>query len=169
MLYFLSILLLNISSSCIGTLKSIYTAKQAGKITYLLVLIDATVYSLVLKSFSSEGSLAVIAFIIGKLIGAILADVFEQKVAIGMNDVYIYVSEYDQMLAAQKQLFEDGFSTTASIGLVDENKERYQLNVHVARRHMKKLNASLKQAGIEKPTMAIKELKSVSGKIAKRV
>lgn len=168
-MYFLSILLLNISSSCIGTLKSIYTAKQAGKITYLLVLIDATVYSLVLKSFSSDGTLAVIAFIIGKLLGTILADIFERKIAIGINDVTIYVSEYDQMMAAQKQLFTDGFSTTASIGMVDEDKQRYQLNVHVARKNMKELIGSLKKAGVEKPTMTIQELKSVSGKIAKRI
>ncbi len=167
--YFLSILFLNIFSSCLGTLKSIYTAKQAGNITYLLVLIDATVYSLVLKSFSSEGSLSIIAFIIGKLVGTVLADVLEKKIAIGINDVYIYVSSYDQMLAAQRQLFADGFSTTASIGLVDEYKHRHQLHVHVARKNMSGLLESLNKAGIENPTMTIKELKSVSGKIAKRI
>ena len=69
--YFSSILLLNIISSCIGTLKQIYTSKQAGKITYLMVLIDAIVYSLVLKSFSSEGIAAIIAYVIGKLVGAV--------------------------------------------------------------------------------------------------
>jgi uncharacterized protein YebE (UPF0316 family) len=169
LVYFGAILCLNIFSSCIGTLKSIYTAKQAGKITYLMVMLDATVYSLVLKSFASDGSLAVVAFIIGKLFGTVLADMFEKKIAIGINNVCVYIGSYDQTIIAQRQLIEDGFSTTISVDMVNENKKRFSLNIHVARKNMKDLMQSLQKVGIIEPTMTIQELKTVSGKIAERI
>lgn len=167
--YFSSILLLNIISSCIGTLKQIYTSKQAGKITYIMVLIDAIVYSLVLKSFSSEGVAAIMAYVIGKLIGAVMADVVEKKIAIGINDIDLYVGEYEEMIGLQKTLMENGYSTTANVGLINDVSPRYYLNVQVARKDMNNFMKLLNGTGITDPTMTVQELKKVSGKIAKRV
>lgn len=166
---FLSILFLNIFSSCLGNLKTIFMAKQVGKTTYYLVLVDALVYSLVLKSFTSSGVGAIIAYVLGKFIGAIIADVVEGKMAIGIYDIRLFVSTQEKMYELQEMLLEKGFSSTANIGMLNNLKVRCSLNVQIARKDMNLFMDTVKSAGIEEPTMIIQEVKKVSGKITKRI
>lgn len=167
--YFALILFLNIMSSCIGTLKTIYVAKQAGKVTYIIIFFDAIIYSFVLKSFSSNGFGAILAYVFGKLVGAFVADEIEKKIAIGVNDIILYVDDYEVMLGLQGRLIEENYSTTANVGLIDDKNPRFSLNVQVARKDMDRFLEIVKEFGIHNPTMTIQELKGVSGKIAKRV
>lgn len=166
---FMAILLLNIFSSCLGNLKTIFMAKQVGKTTYYLVLIDALVYSLVLKSFSSSGVGAIVAYVVGKLIGAIIADIVENKMAIGIYDIRLFISTQEKMYELQNILLEKGFSSTANIGMLNNLKVRCSLNIQIARKDMNIFMNLIKSAGIEEPTMIIQEVKKVSGKITKRI
>ena len=166
---FSMILLLNIFSSCLGNLKTIFMARQVGKTTYFVVLIDALVYSLVLKSFSSTGVGAIIAYVIGKFVGAIVADIVEKKIAIGIYDIRLFVGTQEKMYEVQNVLLEKGYSSTANIGMQNDLKIRCSLNIQIARKEMEKLLKILKETGIDEPTMIIQEIKRVSGKIIKRI
>lgn len=168
-LYFALILFLNTLSTAIGTLKSIFVAKQAGKITYFMVALDSAVYAIVLKSFSSSGISAVVAYIVGHFLGAIIGNIIEKKVALGINDVTLYVGTKEKMLDIQNTLLENGYSTTASIGLQNEDTKRYSLNVQLPRKQMKEFLLLLANNGIEEPTMVIREIKQVTGKIEQRI
>lgn len=168
-LYFALILFLNTLSTAIGTLKSIFVAKQAGKITYFMVALDSAVYAIVLKSFSTSGVSAIIAYIVGHFIGAIIGNTIEKKVAIGLNDVTLYVGTKEKMLDIQNTLLENGYSTTASIGLQNEDTKRYSISVQLPRRQMKEFSSLLAKNGIENPTMVIREIKQVTGKIEQRI
>lgn len=168
-LYFALILFLNTLSTAIGTLKSIFVAKQAGKITYFMVALDSAVYAIVLKSFSTSGVSAIIAYIVGHFIGAIIGNMIEKKVAIGLNDVTLYVGTKEKMLDIQNTLLENGYSTTASIGLQNEDTKRYSLDVQLPRKQMKEFTSLLAKNGIEEPTMVVREIKQVTGKIEQRI
>ena len=168
-LYFALILFLNTLSTAIGTLKSIFVAKQAGKITYFMVALDSAVYAIVLKSFSTSGVSAIIAYIVGHFIGAIIGNMIEKKVAIGLNDVTLYVGTKEKMLDIQNTLLENGYSTTASIGLQNEETKRYSISIQLPRRQMKEFSSLLAKNGIENPTMVIREIKQVTGKIEQRI
>ena len=168
-LYFALILFLNTLSTAIGTLKSIFVAKQAGKITYFMVALDSAVYAIVLKSFSTSGVSAIIAYIVGHFIGAIIGNTIEKKVAIGLNDVTLYVGTTEKMLDIQNALLDNGYSTTASIGLQNEETKRYSISVQLPRRQMKEFSSLLAKNGIENPTMVIREIKQVTGKIEQRI
>lgn len=168
-LYFALILFLNTLSTAIGTLKSIFVAKQAGKITYFMVALDSAVYAIVLKSFSTSGVSAIIAYIVGHFIGAIIGNMIEKKVAIGLNDVTLYVGTKEKMLDIQNALLDNGYSTTASIGLQNEETKRYSISVQLPRRQMKEFSSLLAKNGIENPTMVIREIKQVTGKIEQRI
>lgn len=168
-LYFALILFLNTLSTAIGTLKSIFVAKQAGKITYFMVALDSAVYAIVLKSFSTSGISAIIAYIVGHFIGAIVGNMIEKKVAIGLNDVTLYVGTKEKMLDIQNALLDNGYSTTASIGLQNEETKRYSISVQLPRRQMKEFSSLLAKNGIENPTMVIREIKQVTGKIEQRI
>ena len=169
LLAFAAILGLNILSSCIGTLKTIFTAKQLGKTTYYIVLVDGIVYSLVLKSFSSSGTLAIIAYVLGKLIGTIVADYLENKMAIGIYEVTLYVGRREKMFQVQQDLIEAGYSSTATTGHIDVANKRYFLEIQIARKDMPKLYELLSRADIPEPTMVLREAKKVYGQIAKRI
>lgn len=168
-LYFALILFLNTLSTAIGTLKSIFVAKQAGKITYFMVALDSAVYAIVLKSFSSSGISAVVAYIVGHFLGAVIGNIIEKKVALGINDVTLYVGTKEKMLDIQNTLLENGYSTTASVGLQNEDTKRYSLNVQLPRKQMKEFLLLLANNGIEEPTMIIREIKQVTGKIEQRI
>lgn len=168
-LYFALILFLNTLSTAIGTLKSIFVAKQAGKITYFMVALDSAVYAIVLKSFSTSGVSAIIAYIVGHFIGAIIGNTIEKKVAIGLNDVTLYVGTKEKMLDIQNALLDNGYSTTASIGLQNEETKRYSISVQLPRRQMKEFSSLLAKNGVENPTMVIREIKQVTGKIEQRI
>lgn len=168
-LYFALILFLNTLSTAIGTLKSIFVAKQAGKITYFMVALDSAVYAVVLKSFSTSGTSAIIAYIIGHFLGAIIGNKIEKKVAIGLNDITLYVGTKEKMLDIQNSLLEHGYSTTASIGLQNEETKRYSLNIQLPRKQMKELLSLLAENGISDPTMVVREIKQVMGKIEQRI
>lgn len=168
-LYFALILFLNTLSTAIGTLKSIFVAKQAGKITYFMVALDSAVYAIVLKSFSTSGVSAIIAYIVGHFIGAIIGNTIEKKVAIGLNDVTLYVGTKEKMLDIQNALLDNGYSTTASIGLQNEETKRYSISVQLPRKQMKEFSSLLAKNGVENPTMVIREIKQVTGKIEQRI
>lgn len=167
--YFALILLLNTLSTAIGTLKSIFVAKQAGKITYFMVALDSAVYAIVLKSFSTSGISAVVAYIIGHFLGAIVGNLIEKKVAIGLNDVTLFIGTKEKMLDIQNALLEKGYSTTASIGLQNEDTKRYSVSVQLPRKQMKEFLSLLAENGISEPTMVVKEIKQVMGKIEERL
>lgn len=166
---FLMILLLNILSSCLGHLRTIFMAKQVGRTTYYVVFIDALVYSLVLKSFTSSGIGAVLAYSFGMLFGSIIGDLIEEKMAIGIYDIRLFISGQDKMYELQKILLNKGFSSTANIGMLNDFKERCSINVQIARKDMDNFLDIIKASGIEEPTMIIQEVKKVSGKIKERV
>lgn len=165
----LLLLLLNTINSCLGTIRTIFVAKKAGKITYFITFIDASMYAIVLKSMSSEGYYAVLAYVLGKVFGAMLGDYIESKIAIGINDIILYVNTEEKMLELQEKFLKEGYSSTANIGLIHDDKNRYSLNIQIARKDMSRFYRIIDKAGIEEPTMLIKEVKGVTGKIAERV
>ena len=73
------------------------------------------------------------------------------------------------MLELQEKFLKEGYSSTANIGLIHDDKNRYSLNTQIARKDMSKFYRIIDKAGIEEPTMLIKEIKGVTGKIAERV
>lgn len=168
-LYFILILLLNTLSTAIGILKSIFVAKQSGKIMYFMVLLDSAVYAIVLKSFSSTGMMAIVAYVLGHFFGAIVGNNIEKKIAIGLNDVTLYVGTKEKMFELQNTLIENGYSTTASVGIQNEETKRYSLNIQLPRKNMKEFTELLAKNGLENPTMVIREIKKVTGKIEERI
>lgn len=166
---FIMILLLNIISSCLGHLRTIFMAKQVGRTTYYVVFIDALVYSLVLKSFTSSGISAVMAYSFGMLFGSIIGDLIEERMAIGIYDIRLFVGTQEKMYELQNILLEKGFSSTANIGMLNDLKARCSLNIQIARKDMEVFLSILNDAGIEEPTMIVQEVKKVSGKITKRI
>ena len=166
----LVIFLMNILSNTIGTIKTIFISKQLGKLTYIVVLFDALIYSLVLKSFtSSTGLWAIIAFCAGKVIGSMLGDYFENKIAIGILDVSFFLSDSETKDRLADELFNENISATVYNGTSITGKDRFHVSIQCSRKDYGNLKNIMKKVGINDPTMYVQEVKRVTGKITDRI
>lgn len=159
------IFFLNLISNCLGTLKTIFISKQLGKITYWLVAVDSLLFAVVLKAISSgDNFISILAFVLGKVIGSMLADYIEEKLALGLLEVSIYAKE-EKAIEIADFLRSLGYSVTNFKGYGIEGKERFMITITIARKEMSLLKNILKKYNLINPNMIIKEIKSIQGNI----
>lgn len=73
------------------------------------------------------------------------------------------------MDALQKVFLEKGFSSTANVSYLTEDINRYFLTIQISRKDMKDFYKILKENGINRPTMTIREIQTVFGRIKDRI
>lgn len=165
-LLFIGLLLLNILSVGLGTVKTILISKQAGLPAILLATIDGAVYVLILKSISmGEGYIAAITYILGRIIGVALGDKIENALAIGIYEIKIYLNNENKIQLINDYCIKNDYSLTIVEGKTPYNDKRYILTIQCDRKAKKGLIDGLNNLGIKELTMSINELKSTSGKI----
>lgn len=165
----LLIFFLNILSNTLGNLKTIFVSKQIGGFTYILVGVDALFFSIVLKAINSGDSLwYILAYVFGKIIGAVIADILEKKLALGVLEVTVY-ERNDKAIPLADTLRELGYSVTTSKGYGQNGKERFIVTITISRKEYPLLGEVLNKVGITKPNMIVKEVKSIEGKCARNI
>lgn len=159
------VFILNLISNCLGTLKTIFISKKAGKISYIITGIDALLFSVVLKGIASSNSLiTIIAYTLGKVVGAILADYIEECLALGLLEVNINANQ-EKAIKIADSLRSIGYSVNTIKSFGNLGKERFMVVVTIARKELSLLKEILKKYNIDNPTMTIKEIKNVQGNI----
>lgn len=161
------IFILNVISNCLGTLKTIFISKQIGNITYIITAIDALFFSIVLKAVSNgSGVMEIIAYCLGKVVGAIMADVIENKyIALGTYLITIYPKQ-DKVIMIADDLRELGYTVNTSKQYGMHGKARFAINITIARKEINILKNILeKKYNINSPNMIVEEIKSFEGKI----
>lgn len=166
---FIIMMILNTLSVMLGVVRTIFVAKQVGKPAYIITFFDGIIYAFVLKSFSSDSVAALIAYVFGRMTGLMLGNMLEKKLAVGINDIELYVKTKASMLALQQLFMQKGISSTAIEGVVDDKIQRYCLKIQIARKDMDEFYDILEIANINNPTMIIKEVKTITGNIKNRV
>ena len=156
-------------STAIGTIKTIFVANKAGKATYLMTVLDSLIYIYLVKSIAASTGIAVVVYVLGKVAGAVLGDILESKIGIGIYDIELYISDHETQKKLQQMFIQRGFSSTMNIGTINENNVRWSNNLQIARRDMDEFYSILEEVGIANPTMVVRPVKRVSGKIAERV
>ena len=161
--------LITVLNQQVATLRSIFVAHKAGFATYVTVAIEAVLYTLIVKSLAEQTYLTIILYVVGKLLGTYLANVIEDKLALGIYDVEIYIKDHEKQKLLQDKLLEKGFSSTMNVGTLSETEVRWWNTVHLKRRDMKTLYEILEELDITRPTMVIKQVNSVTGRIEDRI
>lgn len=166
---FIVMLILNAISVMLGVVKTIFVAKKVGKPAYIIMFFDGIIYAFILKSFSSNSTAALLAYVFGRLLGLFLGNKLEDTLAVGVNDIELYVKTKATMLGLQAIFLEKGISSTAIEGTIDDKTSRYYLKIQIARKDMNEFYEALEIANIKNPTMTIKEVKRVTGNIESRI
>ncbi|KUO49084.1 MAG: hypothetical protein APF76_10695 [Desulfitibacter sp. BRH_c19] len=162
---FLVVLVMTISNA-IGTLKTIFTAKKYFRPVYVIVFIDAIIFATVITKVTSDGEyLYILAFAVGKMLGVLVGGAVEEKIAIGMIEADITVSDKDRMITISDQLRKAGFSVNTMVTYGINGNKRYVIEITAKRKDIGHIKKVLDSVDCNNPTMTIKEVSNVFGKV----
>jgi len=159
----LIIFTLNVFSTCLGNLKTVFLAQKAIKPVYLITFVDAMVLVYAFKLISnSSGYGFILAFALGKILGVYLANRIEQVLALGLLEIEVYKpTESGKILA--DTLRARGYYVTTSLGYGIEGKERWILTIILPRKEFPGLHALIEQDG--KVNMSVKSITKTYGRV----
>ena len=154
-------------SNAIGTLKTIFVSKKYLKPVYITTFLDSLIFGTIMKKITSgEDFYFIIAFAIGKVIGAWLGDLLDNKLALGILEIEIFLNHFDKMKDIADELRDLGYSTETSISFGYKGKKRYKINVTMLRKEVSVLREILSNYDYEDPTMKVKEVSNINGKMS---
>lgn len=165
----LTVFLLNVAASTMGVLNTLLISKKVMKPVYIIMFVDAIVFTTGLKMVSNGDSfLFVIAYACGKVMGAYFANKIEDKIALGISEIVIF-EKGEKALYLADILREKGYSVTTTKGYGLNGNPRFSVSVTLQRKEMKTLKETLDTYGYDEATMIVRDVKGVSGKIKERL
>lgn len=158
--------LLTALTNVLATLKTILMSKDIMNPVYLLVFIDAMIFTTIMsKVTSSEGLPFTIAYALGRTVGVYIGGKIESKLALGILEVDLFLNDKNKVMDISKKLRETGYTVNNfTVGGKNEEK-RYQIEVVIKRKEFKVLEEIIEDFGVIKPTLKVKTLNGVNGKI----
>lgn len=167
LLQLIGLVLINAVSNTVGTLKTIFSTKRFVKPLYVVTFIDAIIFATIMKQIASgNGLYFILAFAIGKVIGVYFADKLETKMALGILEIDFYLNNKQKMIDIADSLREMGYSVNTSVIYGNKGLKRYRIEVTMLRKEVPVLHAVLRKHDYENPTLSVKEVSKVQGKIS---
>ncbi|MFF2531419.1 DUF5698 domain-containing protein [Brevibacillus sp. NPDC058079] len=158
---------INVLSNSIGTLKTIFISKKYLKPAYVITFLDAIIFATALKQITSgNGVEFLIAFAIGKVFGVYVADVIETRMALGILETEIFLNDKERMIDVADVLRDKGYTVNTSISYGYKGMKRYRIEVTLLRKEFSVLENVLNDFDIKDPTMQVKDISNVRGKIS---
>ncbi len=162
----IGLFLITALTNILATLKSILLAKNIMNPVYFLVFIDAIIFATVLgKVTSSEGIHFAIAYALGKTLGVFIGGKIEERLALGILEVDVFLNNKNKMIKIAEQLREEGYTVNNFLARGNNGDRRYKVEVVIKRKEFKVLEDIMDECGVKDPTLKIKNLNKVEGKI----
>ncbi|SKC69112.1 DUF5698 domain-containing protein [Maledivibacter halophilus] len=153
-------------TNILATLKSILLAKNIMNPVYFLVFIDAIIFATVLgKVTNSEGFHFAIAYALGKTLGVYIGGKIEERLALGILEVDVFLNNKGKMIEIAEKLRKEGYTVNNFLARGNNGGRRYKVEVVISRKEFKVLENIMHQSGVINPTLKIKNLNKVKGKI----
>lgn len=159
------IFVLQVVSTAMNTLKTIFITKGISKPAYILTFIDAAMFAWTMTLIATgEGYLFLAVFAVGKTLGTILGDVTEKKLAVGTLEVTI-MAKKEKAIQIADNLRELGYSVNTKKVFGHGGVEKFDIVVFIQRKEFVYLRDTLARMGIDNATMVISDVSRVTGKI----
>ncbi|MCX7708674.1 MAG: hypothetical protein N2484_02375 [Clostridia bacterium] len=160
------IVLINAVSNTLGTLKNIFSAKKFLKPLYIVTFIDAVIFATIMKQIASgNGVYFIVAFAVGKVLGAFIADFIECRIALGILEIDLFVTDKVKMKTIGDALRKKGYSVNTFITYGLKGSKRYKVEVNLLRKEFGEFKELLKKHDNINPTFTLKEINGINGKI----
>lgn len=166
MLALVGLFLVTAFTNILATLKTILMSKKIMNPVYLLVFIDAMIFATtVSKVTSTDGIQFTIAYALGRTAGVFIGGKIEDRLALGILEVDLFLNNKYKAAEIAKKLRETGYTVNNFLVRGNNEEKRYQIEVIIKRKEFKILEGIIKEFGIVNPTLKIKTLSKVDGKI----
>ncbi|MBS4539389.1 hypothetical protein GOQ27_13010 [Clostridium sp. D2Q-11] len=166
MLTLIVLFLVTAFTNILATLKSILLAKNIMNPVYFLVFIDAIIFATVLgKVTSSKGIHFAVAYALGKTLGVFIGGKIEERIALGILEVDLFLNNKNKMIELAEKLRAEGYTVNNFLARGNNGDRRYKLEVVIRRKEFKILEGIMNECGVTDPTLKIKSLNKVEGKI----
>ena len=153
-------------TNILSTLKTIFMSKDIMNPVYFLVFIDAIIFAtIVSKVTSSEGIAYTIAFALGKSMGVYLGGKIESRLALGICEVDLFLNDRDKANEIAQRIRETGYTVNNFLVGGNNETERHQIEVVINRKEITILEDIIKEFDVDNPTLKVKTLNKVDGKI----
>lgn len=162
----IGLFLITALTNILATLKSILLAKNIMNPVYFLVFIDAIIFATVLgKVTNSEGVHFAVAYALGKTLGVFIGGKIEERLALGILEVDVFLNNKNKMIEIAEKLREEGYTVNNFLARGNNGGRRYKVEVVIRRKEFKVLESIMDECGVTDPTLKIKNLNKVEGKI----
>lgn len=163
----IGLFLITALTNILATLKSILLAKKIMNPVYFLVFADAIIFATVVgKVANSKGLNYAIAYALGKTLGVFIGNRIEERLALGILEVDIFLNHKEKMIELAEKLRDAGYTVNNFLARGSNGHRRYKIEVVIRRKEFKILEAIMDECGVTDPTLKIKNLNKVEGKIS---
>ena len=154
-------------SDLLATLKTIFLAKKILRPVYVVVFINALIFVLVVSKIVSneEGLYYALAFATGKALGVFVGGQIEKRMAIGIYEIDVFFNNKEKVIDVADRLREKGYSVNTHDAYGIHGRKRYIVGVTIKRKWLKQFKNVLREMTGKEPTMVIREVNDVHGKI----
>ena len=153
-------------TNILSTLKTLFMSKDIMNPVYMLVFLDAIIFAtIVSKVTNSDGMAYTIAFALGKSMGVYLGGKIENKLALGICEVDLFLNDSEKANMIAQRVRETGYTVNNFLVSGNNETERHQIEVVINRKEIRVLEDIIKEFDVENPTLKVKTLNKVDGKI----
>lgn len=166
MVALIGLFLITAFTNVLATLKTILMAKNIMNPVYLLVFADAMIFATTLsKVTTSNGMHFTVAYALGRTVGTFIGSKIENRLALGILEVDLFLNDKYKAMEISKKLRDTGYTVNNFLVGGNNEEKRYQIEVVIKRREFKILEEIIEEYGVVNPTLKIKTLNKVDGKI----
>ncbi len=166
MLALIGLFLVTAFTNVLATLKTILMSKDIMNPVYLLVFADAMIFATTLsKVTNGDGIQFTIAYALGRTAGTYIGGKIEERLALGILEVDIFLNDKDKVNQISRKLRETGYTVNNFLVGGNNEEKRYQIEVIIKRKEYKILEDIIEEFGVMNPTLKVKTLNKVDGKI----
>jgi uncharacterized protein YebE (UPF0316 family) len=162
----IGLFLITAFTNILATLKTILISKKIMNPVYLLAFADAMIFAATVSKVSSaDGLHYTIAYALGRTFGVYIGNKLEEKLALGILEVDVFLNHKDKMIQVAEELRKEGYTVNNYLARGNNGDRRYKIEVVIRRKEFKIFEEILSDCGISDPTLKVKNLSSITGKI----
>jgi uncharacterized protein YebE (UPF0316 family) len=162
----IGLFLITALTNILATLRTILTSRNIMNPVYILSFADAVIFAATISKVSSaDGLHYTISYALGRTLGVYIGNKLEEKLALGILEVDIFLSDKDKMIEVAEELRNEGYTVNNFLARGNNGDRRYKVEVVVKRKEFKILQGILNDCGVTEPTLKVKSLNSITGKI----
>lgn len=153
-------------TNILATLKTILVSKKIMNPVYLVVFFDAMIFATVVtKVTSSTGFHFTVAYACGRTVGVYIGNKIEERLALGIIEIDLFLKNKVKSVKVEKMLRAEGYTVNNFLAKGNNGENRYKLEVVIKRNEFKIFESIIEECGVVNPTLKIKNLSKIYGKI----